>query len=106
MRRITGASGGQVISPTKQFTLTAQTFIGNLWKLTQPYWASEERWSARGLLAAIVALTLGQVYLHSRLPDTTYVSIAHRPTLAALHVQRLALVPDGAGMRLIPEGLT
>jgi len=63
VRRITSALGGQVISPTKQFALTAQTFIGNLWKLTQPYWISEERWSARGLLAALVALTLGQVYL-------------------------------------------
>jgi putative ATP-binding cassette transporter len=31
--------------------------------LTRPYWSSEERWQARGLLAVIVAINLGQVYL-------------------------------------------
>src|SRR5262249_47690748 len=35
-----------------------------LWALIRPYWVSEERWSARGLLAAIVALNLGLVYLN------------------------------------------
>jgi vitamin B12/bleomycin/antimicrobial peptide transport system ATP-binding/permease protein len=34
-----------------------------LWTLTRPYWFSEERWSARGLLAAVVTLSLTEVYL-------------------------------------------
>jgi putative ATP-binding cassette transporter len=63
VRWTTSSQAGKVTSPTTQFTLTAKTFAGNLWKLTQPYWISEERWSARGLLVALVALTLGQVYL-------------------------------------------
>jgi vitamin B12/bleomycin/antimicrobial peptide transport system ATP-binding/permease protein len=41
----------------------AATFLGRVWKLARPYWFSEERWRARGLLAAIVALSLGLVYL-------------------------------------------
>jgi vitamin B12/bleomycin/antimicrobial peptide transport system ATP-binding/permease protein len=41
----------------------AGTFLGKVWKLTRPYWFSEERWRARGLLAAIVALSLAVVYL-------------------------------------------
>lgn len=41
--------------------------------------------------------------IRSRLPNTTYISIAHRLTLAAFHVQRLSLVPDGVGMRLVAE---
>jgi putative ATP-binding cassette transporter len=35
-----------------------------VWHLTRPYWVSEERWSARLLLAAIVGLNLGLVYLN------------------------------------------
>jgi len=40
-----------------------RTFLSDLWALTKPYWFSEERWSARGLLAVIVALNLGLVYI-------------------------------------------
>lgn len=41
----------------------AAGFLGRVWKLARPYWFSEERWRARGLLAAIVALSLSLVYL-------------------------------------------
>jgi putative ATP-binding cassette transporter len=34
-----------------------------VWRLIQPYWVSEEKWRARGLLLAIVLLALGMVYL-------------------------------------------
>lgn len=34
-----------------------------VWHLIKPYWSSDEKWRARGLLAAIVALALGMVYL-------------------------------------------
>jgi putative ATP-binding cassette transporter len=37
--------------------------------LAAPYWRSEERWQASGLLAAIIALTLGMVYLLVLLTD-------------------------------------
>ena len=38
-------------------------FLRDLWTLTRPYWFSEERWAARGLLAIVVALNLGIVFL-------------------------------------------
>jgi putative ATP-binding cassette transporter len=34
-----------------------------VWRLIQPYWISEEKWRAWGLLFAIVVLALGLVYL-------------------------------------------
>jgi putative ATP-binding cassette transporter len=33
------------------------------WAMIGPYWFSEDRWAARGLLLAVVLLTLGMVYL-------------------------------------------
>jgi vitamin B12/bleomycin/antimicrobial peptide transport system ATP-binding/permease protein len=44
--------------------IDATTFLGMIWKLVRPYWHSEERWRARGLLVAIVGLTLGLVYIN------------------------------------------
>src|SRR3569623_1016176 len=35
-----------------------------VWKLLKPFWISEDKWQARGLLAAVVALALGLVYLN------------------------------------------
>lgn len=63
MQQTTRPDAGKVIPSTTPLALTAKTFLGNLWKLTQPYWGSEERWRARGLLAAIVTLNLGLVYV-------------------------------------------
>jgi vitamin B12/bleomycin/antimicrobial peptide transport system ATP-binding/permease protein len=40
------------------------SFFRKLWRLTKPYWTSEERWVARGLLALVIALNLGTVYLN------------------------------------------
>src|SRR4029077_16902031 len=41
----------------------ALAFARRTWTLAAPYWRSEERWRARLLLAAIVVLTLGLVFL-------------------------------------------
>lgn len=43
--------------------LAFKTFTGKVWALTAPYFRSEEKWKARLLLGAIVALNLGGVYL-------------------------------------------
>jgi vitamin B12/bleomycin/antimicrobial peptide transport system ATP-binding/permease protein len=34
-----------------------------VWQLIKPYWISDEKWRARGLLATVIALALGMVYL-------------------------------------------
>ncbi|MFU2208224.1 ABC transporter ATP-binding protein/permease [Solidesulfovibrio sp. C21] len=39
-------------------------FLSDLWKLTKPYWKSEERLKSGLLLAVIVAMSLGIVYLN------------------------------------------
>lgn len=41
----------------------ARTDWRAVWHLIKPYWSSEEKWRARGLLAAVIALALGMVYL-------------------------------------------
>jgi len=40
-----------------------RAFAGKAWRLSAPYFHAEEKWKARGLLAAIVALNLGAVYM-------------------------------------------
>ena len=40
-----------------------RTLIRKVVALSSPYFKSEERWKARGLLASIIALNLGAVYL-------------------------------------------
>jgi vitamin B12/bleomycin/antimicrobial peptide transport system ATP-binding/permease protein len=37
------------------------------WSIARPYWFSEERWIARGLLASILAMSLLQVWINVRL---------------------------------------
>jgi putative ATP-binding cassette transporter len=49
----------QVVS---KFDLVRST-AHKIWALTVPYFRSEERWKARGLLLAIVLLNLGAVYM-------------------------------------------
>ena len=40
-----------------------KTFATQAWALTKPYFQSEEKWKARALLIAIIALNLGLVYM-------------------------------------------
>jgi putative ATP-binding cassette transporter len=42
----------------------ARTDWRAVWRLIKPYWVSEEKWKALGLLAAVIALALGMVYLN------------------------------------------
>jgi putative ATP-binding cassette transporter len=37
------------------------------WSIARPYWFSEERWVARGLLASVLAMNLTQVWINVRL---------------------------------------
>ncbi len=43
--------------------------LRDAWRLIKPYWTSEQRWSACGLLAAVVALNLGSVYISVRINE-------------------------------------
>jgi len=48
---------------------TTAAFMRKAWALSRPYFDSEEKWKARGLLAAIVALQLAAVYMLVLLND-------------------------------------
>ncbi len=38
--------------------------LHNAWALTRPYWFSEDRWAARGLLLVVITLNLGIVFIN------------------------------------------
>ncbi|EPR44281.1 ABC transporter domain-containing protein [Desulfovibrio sp. X2] len=38
--------------------------LRDIWRLARPYWFSEDRWPGRGLLAVIVSMSLGLVFLN------------------------------------------
>ena len=48
-----------LLTKLKQF----RNFASRAWALSAPYFGSDEKWKARGLLAAIIALNLGAVYM-------------------------------------------
>ena len=47
----------------------ARSFLGQIWKLAAPYWWSEERWIARGLLVTILSMNVFLVWLLKQLND-------------------------------------
>jgi vitamin B12/bleomycin/antimicrobial peptide transport system ATP-binding/permease protein len=47
--------------------LTKTGFLRAAWRLAWPYWRSEEKWSATGLLASVIALNLIAVWINVRL---------------------------------------
>jgi vitamin B12/bleomycin/antimicrobial peptide transport system ATP-binding/permease protein len=40
-----------------------QSSVADIWSLARPYWVSEEKWAARGLLALVVGLSLSSIYI-------------------------------------------
>jgi putative ATP-binding cassette transporter len=57
------------MSINRQSLAGSAAFLRRVWALTYPFWRSEQRWLARGLLATIVGMTLGTVYLTVLLND-------------------------------------
>ena len=46
-----------------------RAFVARVWALSMPYFKSEDKWKARGLLLAIVLLNLGTVYMAVQFND-------------------------------------
>jgi len=44
-----------------------RSVLKEAWAIARPYWFSEERWVARGLLVAVLAMNLGTVWINVRL---------------------------------------
>lgn len=53
----------------KEKFATSATTVRRIWALTAPYFRSDDKWRARGLLAAIVVLNLAAVYMLVLLND-------------------------------------
>lgn len=65
--------------------------LAHTWALSRPYFRSEEKWKARGLLAGIVALNLGTVYMAVQINEWNRVFYdALQNHQAALFWQQLA----------------
>ena len=43
--------------------MRGRSFVADIWSLARPYWVSDEKWVARGLLALVVGLSLGSIYI-------------------------------------------
>jgi vitamin B12/bleomycin/antimicrobial peptide transport system ATP-binding/permease protein len=54
---------------TQDKLAAARGTVRKVWALTTPYFSSEEKWKARALLAAIVALNLAAVYMAVQLNE-------------------------------------
>jgi putative ATP-binding cassette transporter len=67
--------GHQISNPLREsaeaFVLDnpKQNTVGEAWRLAKSYWISEEKRSAWGLLVAVVALNLGNVYISVRINE-------------------------------------
>src|SRR5262249_52155749 len=46
-----------------QSTTSLRRLLPSAWALIRPYWFSEDRWAASGLLLVVLALTFGMVYI-------------------------------------------
>ncbi|WP_255989891.1 ABC transporter ATP-binding protein/permease [Chitinolyticbacter albus] len=44
--------------------ISKRELFRNFWRIAKPFWVSEEKWRAWALLAAVVALSLGIVYMN------------------------------------------
>ena len=53
----------RIFNPLRSIWLKTTTHLGHVRTLSMPYFRSEERWSARFLLLAIIGLNLGMVYV-------------------------------------------
>ncbi|MDB5866183.1 MAG: transporter ATP-binding protein [Betaproteobacteria bacterium] len=54
---------------TEGLSIRSRSFIGQVWQLAAPYWRSDEKGRAWALLATIVVMTLGIVYMLVLLND-------------------------------------
>ncbi|MGF7173745.1 ABC transporter ATP-binding protein/permease [Azospirillum doebereinerae] len=66
----------------------ASAFLKNVWSIARPYWSSEERWAARGLLGSIVGLNLAAVFMEvwfTQINATIYNALEDKDETGFLH---------------------
>jgi vitamin B12/bleomycin/antimicrobial peptide transport system ATP-binding/permease protein len=55
---------GSSRSPEPSSKTRLHRLLPTAWHIIRPYWSSEDRWAGLGLLLAVVALSLGMVYIN------------------------------------------
>ena len=63
---VQSSTDGEVASPspTEDSTTTRlRQLLPTAWDMIRPYWSSEDRWAAWGLVVVVVALTLAMVHM-------------------------------------------
>jgi vitamin B12/bleomycin/antimicrobial peptide transport system ATP-binding/permease protein len=93
---------------SKEMQRTKLGMLKEAWSIARPYWFSEERWVARGLLAAILAMNLAQVWINVRLNswrNDFYNSLQNYDEAAFFYQLALFAVLAGAYILLLVYGL-
>jgi vitamin B12/bleomycin/antimicrobial peptide transport system ATP-binding/permease protein len=78
------STDGEVVPPRPSENLTTtrlRRLLPTAWAMIRPYWSSEERWAAWGLLTVVIALTLAMVYmsvLFNQWNNTFYTALQER----------------------------
>jgi putative ATP-binding cassette transporter len=76
-------------SPTQDSTTTRLwQLLPTAWNIIRPYWSSEDRWAAWGLLTVVVALTLGMVHINvlfSHWNNAFFSALQNKDQTAFLH---------------------
>ncbi len=83
------------------------TILREVWRIARPYWFSEERWVARGLLAAILAMNFAQVWINVRLNswrNDFYNALQNYDEAAFFHQIGLFALLAGAFIALLVYG--
>jgi putative ATP-binding cassette transporter len=91
-----------------QMERTKLGMLKEAWSIARPYWFSEERWIARGLLAAVLAMNLLQVWINVRLNswrNDFYNSLQNYDQAEFLYQLGLFAVLAGAYILLLVYGL-
>jgi vitamin B12/bleomycin/antimicrobial peptide transport system ATP-binding/permease protein len=68
-------------NPENPATTRLRQLLPTAWAMIRPYWSSEDRWAAWGLLTVVIALTLAMVYmsvLFNQWNNTFYTALQER----------------------------
>ena len=83
--RRTNAGAIALDNPEDPARTRLRRLLPTAWAMIRPYWSSEERWAAWGLLLLVVALTLGMVYfsvLFNQWNNTFFTALQDRMALS------------------------
>ena len=85
------STDGQVVtfnSTENSPTTRLRRLLPSAWAMIRPYWSSEDRWAAWGLLLIVIALSLGMVHisvLFNQWNNAFYTALQEKNNTVFLH---------------------